>query len=214
MRSKKKGMPARVLACVLSASMVLTVLPPTALTSYAAPVLDVELDIAADSSITGKPGDEGTIDYRASLDSGVDVTDDGGLSVGFESANEQVGVVDGDGNYHFQSAGETYITMTATYYDYTVHKKITVTVEEHDFSLELGDGYDKTIQAKAGESGEIVARALLDQSEAQGAVFSYVSSAEDIVSVSDDGKYECLKAGKAVVTVSVEYTIANGIEYH
>lgn len=214
MRSKKKGMPARVLACVLSASMVLTVLPPTALTSYAAPVLDVELDIAADSSITGKPGDEGTIDYRASLDSGVDVTDDGGLSVGFESANEQVVVVDGDGNYHFQSAGETYITMTATYYDYTVHKKITVTVEEHDFSLELGDGYDKTIQAKAGESGEIVARALLDQSEAQGAVFSYVSSAEDIVSVSDDGKYECLKAGKAVVTVSVEYTIANGIEYH
>ena len=55
MRNRTRILAARLAACSLSAAMVFTALPPTAVTSYAS-ALEVDLDVEASKEIIGKVG--------------------------------------------------------------------------------------------------------------------------------------------------------------
>lgn len=73
MRNRTRILAARLAACSLSAAMVFTALPPTAVTSYAS-TIEVNLDVKASKEIIGKVGVTGTVPYTASVGT-VDVTE-------------------------------------------------------------------------------------------------------------------------------------------
>ena len=86
MRNRTRILAARLAACSLSAAMVFTALPPTAVTSYAS-ALEVDLDVEASKEIIGKVGVTGTVPYKASVGKG-DVT--ARTTVVYSSSDESI----------------------------------------------------------------------------------------------------------------------------
>lgn len=95
MRNRTRILAARLAACSLSAAMVFTALPPTAVTSYAS-ALEVDLDVEASKEIIGKVGVTGTVPYKASVGKG-DVT--ARTTVVYSSSDESIVTVDTNGKY-------------------------------------------------------------------------------------------------------------------
>lgn len=95
MRNRTRILSARLVAYSLSAAMIFTALPPTAVTSYAS-TIEVNLDVKASKEIIGKVGVTGTVPYTASVGT-VDVTER--TNVAYSSGDESIVVVDTNGNY-------------------------------------------------------------------------------------------------------------------
>lgn len=115
MRKRTRILAARLAACSLSAAMVFTALPPTAVTSYAS-ALEVDLDVEASKEIIGKVGDIGIIAPDCLLDEG-SVSP---KTLTFASTDNDVVSVASVENtntakYTAKKAGTATVTVTATY---------------------------------------------------------------------------------------------------
>ena len=203
MRKRTRILAARLAACSLSAAMVFTALPPTAVTSYAS-ALEVDLDVEASKEIIGKVGVTGTVPYKASVGKG-DVT-------------ARTTVVT-NGKYTLKKKGTA--TITAVYscelQDGSVAKTtkyISVKVKDHDFAIQIPEDVTNR-EIEVGDIGIIAPDCLLDEGSVSPTKLTFASTNNEVVSVesvenTNTAKYTAKKAGTATVTVTAEYQPVEG----
>lgn len=219
MRNRTRILSARLVAYSLSAAMIFTALPPTAVTSYAS-TIEVNLDVKASKEIIGKVGVTGTVPYTASVDT-VDVTER--TNVAYSSDDESIVAVDTNGKYTLKKKGTA--TITAVYscelQDGSVAKTtkyISVKVEDHDFAIQIPEDVTNR-EIEVGDTGTIVPDCLLDEGSVSPKSLTFTSTNTEVVKVETnaaDGtaKYTALKAGTATVTVTATYQpVAGGTTY-
>lgn len=219
MRNKTRILSARLVAYSLSAAMIFTALPPTAVTSYAS-TIEVNLDVKASKEIIGKVGVTGTVPYTASVGT-VDVTER--TNVAYSSDDESIVAVDTNGKYTLKKKGTA--TITAVYscelQDGSVAKTtkyISVKVEDHDFEIQIPEDVTNR-EIEVGDTGTIVPDCLLDEGSVSPKSLTFTSTNTEVVKVETnaaDGtaKYTALKAGTATVTVTATYQpVAGGTTY-
>lgn len=215
MRNRTRILAARLAACSLSAAMVFTALPPTAVTSYAS-VLEVDLDVEASKEIIGKVGVTGTVPYKASVGKG-DVT--ARTTVVYSSSDESIVTVDTNGKYTLKKKGTA--TITAVYscelQDGSVAKTtkyISVKVKDHDFAIQIPEDVTNR-EIEVGDIGIIAPDCLLDEGSVSPKTLTFASTDNDVVSVAsventNTAKYTAKKAGTATVTVTATYQPVEG----
>lgn len=219
MRNRTRILSARLVAYSLSAAMIFTALPPTAVTSYAS-TIEVNLDVKASKEIIGKVGVTGTVPYTASVGT-VDVTER--TNVAYSSDDESIVAVDTNGKYTLKKKGTA--TITAVYscelQDGSVAKTtkyISVKVEDHDFEIQIPEDVTNR-EIEVGDTGTIVPDCLLDEGSVSPKSLTFTSTNTEVVKVETnaaDGtaKYTALKAGTATVTVTATYQpVAGGTTY-
>lgn len=219
MRNRTRILSARLVAYSLSAAMIFTALPPTAVTSYAS-TIEVNLDVKASKEIIGKVGVTGTVPYTASVGT-VDVTER--TNVAYSSGDESIVAVDTNGKYTLKKKGTA--TITAVYscelQDGSVAKTtkyISVKVEDHDFAIQIPEDVTNR-EIEVGDTGTIVPDCLLDEGSVSPESLTFTSTNTEVVKVETnaaDGtaKYTALKAGTATVTVTATYQpVAGGTTY-
>ena len=215
MRKRTRILAARLAACSLSAAMVFTALPPTAVTSYAS-ALEVDLDVEASKEIIGKVGVTGTVPYKASVGKG-DVT--ARTTVVYSSSDESIVTVDTNGKYTLKKKGTA--TITAVYscelQDGSVAKTtkyISVKVKDHDFAIQIPEDVTNR-EIEVGDIGIIAPDCLLDEGSVSPKTLTFASTDNDVVSVAsventNTAKYTAKKAGTATVTVTATYQPVEG----
>ena len=215
MRKRTRILAARLAACSLSAAMVFTALPPTAVTSYAS-ALEVDLDVEASKEIIGKVGVTGTVPYKASVGKG-DVT--ARTTVVYSSSDESIVTVDTNGKYTLKKKGTA--TITAVYscelQDGGVAKTtkyISVKVKDHDFAIQIPEDVTNR-EIEVGDIGIIAPDCLLDEGSVSPKTLTFASTDNDVVSVAsventNTAKYTAKKAGTATVTVTATYQPVEG----
>ena len=215
MRNRTRILAARLAACSLSAAMVFTALPPTAVTSYAS-VLEVDLDVEASKEIIGKVGVTGTVPYKASVGKG-DVT--ARTTVVYSSSDESIVTVDTNGKYTLKKKGTA--TITAVYScklqdgsEAKTTKYISVKVKDHDFAIQIPEDVTNR-EIEVDDIGIIAPDCLLDEGSVSPTKLTFASTNNEVVSVesvenTNTAKYTAKKAGTATVTVTAEYQPVEG----
>lgn len=215
MRNRTRILAARLAACSLSAAMVFTALPPTAVTSYAS-ALEVDLDVEASKEIIGKVGVTGTVPYKASVGKG-DVT--ARTTVVYSSSDESIVTVDTNGKYTLKKKGTA--TITAVYScklqdgsEAKTTKYISVKVKDHDFAIQIPEDVTNR-EIEVDDIGIIAPDCLLDEGSVSPTKLTFASTNNEVVSVesvenTNTAKYTAKKAGTATVTVTAEYQSVEG----
>lgn len=215
MRNRTRILAARLAACSLSAAMVFTALPPTAVTSYAS-ALEVDLDVEASKEIIGKVGVTGTVLYKASVGKG-DVT--ARTTVVYSSSDESIVTVDTNGKYTLKKKGTA--TITAVYSctlqdgsEAKTTKYISVKVKDHDFAIQIPEDVTNR-EIEVDDIGIIAPDCLLDEGSVSPTKLTFASTNNEVVSVesvenTNTAKYTAKKAGTATVTVTAEYQPVEG----
>ncbi|MCD8012492.1 MAG: leucine-rich repeat protein [Lachnospiraceae bacterium] len=158
--------------------------------------IEGELDPKLEQNITG------IIDYVKTIGDmafALDVESSAGVDLTYESMDAGVAVVSSEGIVTIIGAGTTQITVVAA--ETGAYKSATatlsLTVEKKTREITGTDSYVKTIGDTAF---------TLDAIASDGAVLSYVSSDEDVISVSPDGLITINGVGTANVTISAAET--------
>ena len=154
------------------------------------PYISVENIIVDKTEITLNPNDTDKITATVKPD---DATN---KEVTFESSNENVVVVDKDGNITAKNEGEATITVKADGKVTTVK----VTVEKPYIPVEDILIYKKEFELEPGDTDKIIA--VVTPNEATDKDITYTSDDETVVKVDENGNITAVGEGTATITVA------------